>query len=376
MKQSDIAKVLEAFGRERVPLTPVLWGSTGIGKSEAVAQVAKRLGRTLIDIRLGERVDSADLIGIPFKDNDPELGPVMRYHRPEWLVRAIKKGNAVLFFDEINRARKDILQGVFEIVRDRKFDGEPIADSVLIVCACNPPDERNNTLSFDDALTARFMHINVELDNRDWLEWASQAGIHPQIVKYIHLNPEALNRRDERDSFFPVDVYPNPRAWGLFVNEIMKTSLPEELKRQCVRGVIGAEQTAAFFKSFNLEYEPVLARDVFEGRIDIITRIQKYSSSENLRMDLLSATVENFIIHSQELLPYSSIVVSVLRELPKEQATACVRGLLDKTKDWAEVVKGDSVLVEAVIALAASSKELAVKIRPTKKGTPSSSLRP
>ena len=60
MKQSDIAKVLEAFGRERVPLTPVLWGSTGIGKSEAVAQVAKRLGRTLIDIRLGERVDSAD----------------------------------------------------------------------------------------------------------------------------------------------------------------------------------------------------------------------------------------------------------------------------------------------------------------------------
>ena len=363
MKQSEIALVLESLGREQVHVTPILWGPTGIGKSEAVAQAAKRLGKKLIDIRLGERVDAADLIGIPFKFDDPHLGPVMDYHRPRWLKEAIKNGNCVLFFDEINRARKDILQGVFEIVRDRKFDGEPIADDVLIVCACNPPDERNQTVAFDDALTARFMHIKVDLDNTDWLEWAKKEKIHPSIVKYIQINPEALNRKDERDDDFPVDTYPNPRAWGLFVNAVMNTSLPDKLKRQCVRGVVGREQATAFFESFNLQDEPVLARHILEGDPSVIARIKKYSNPSDVRMDLLSATVTDCILNAYELLLKHEAFFDVLREMPKEQATACVRGLLDKSPTWAAKIKGDEALLQSILKICENSKAFEQKLR-------------
>ena len=59
--------------------TPVmLWGPPGVGKSQMVAQVAKKYSVPVIDIRLSQ-MEPTDLRGIPFRGpHEPERG---RRHR-------------------------------------------------------------------------------------------------------------------------------------------------------------------------------------------------------------------------------------------------------------------------------------------------------
>ncbi|MFZ0789908.1 MAG: AAA family ATPase, partial [Chromatiaceae bacterium] len=63
--------------------TPVmLWGPPGVGKSQMVAQIARRHGVPVIDIRLSQ-MEPSDLRGIPFRVDD----------RVEWAIPAILPGN-------------------------------------------------------------------------------------------------------------------------------------------------------------------------------------------------------------------------------------------------------------------------------------------
>ncbi|HXK56171.1 MAG TPA: AAA family ATPase, partial [Gammaproteobacteria bacterium] len=59
--------------------TPVmLWGPPGVGKSQMVAQVARRHSVAMIDIRLSQ-MEPSDLRGIPFRSGS----------RVEWAVPSL-----------------------------------------------------------------------------------------------------------------------------------------------------------------------------------------------------------------------------------------------------------------------------------------------
>ena len=66
--------------------TPVmLWGPPGVGKSQMVAQVAKKYDDAVIDIRLSQ-MEPTDLRGIPFRVGDvvewaiPAMLPDVKRH--------------------------------------------------------------------------------------------------------------------------------------------------------------------------------------------------------------------------------------------------------------------------------------------------------
>src|SRR3972149_6485728 len=76
--------------------TPVmLWGPPGVGKSQMVAQVAKKYGVPVIDIRLSQ-MEPTDLRGIPFR-----VGDVVEWAIPAMLPDASRHGaEGILFLDE------------------------------------------------------------------------------------------------------------------------------------------------------------------------------------------------------------------------------------------------------------------------------------
>ena len=118
MRPAQILIVLnnefESAGDQHTPV--MLWGPPGVGKSQMVAQAAKRHGVPVIDVRLSQ-LEPSDLRGIPFRVGDlvewavPALLPDEKRHGP----------SGVLFLDEITSAPPSVSAAAYQLILDRRL---------------------------------------------------------------------------------------------------------------------------------------------------------------------------------------------------------------------------------------------------------------
>lgn len=225
------------------PITPFIWGPPGVGKSQAVAQLAKEYGIGFIDLRLSQ-LESADIRGIPVPDLDQGIS---KWLPPEFLpfedIKAFDGTAGIILLDEFNRARPDVLQAAFQLVLDRQVGTHKIRDSWFIVAAGNLGDEdRTDVVEMDAALKNRFIHFNVDTDLPSWLKWAEKSGIHSDITTFIQAKPNWLyNIANEDDNCFVT-----PRSWEKFSliltqnSEMDPSDITELIGPDIINGAAGA----------------------------------------------------------------------------------------------------------------------------------------
>ncbi|KKK85320.1 hypothetical protein LCGC14_2774500, partial [marine sediment metagenome] len=90
MKPSKVVEALEIAIKADRPA--FLWGPPGVGKSNVVAQVADKMGYTLVDVRAA-LLDPVDLRGLPVIEDGK-----VRWCPPDFLPKGKKK---LLFLDEL-----------------------------------------------------------------------------------------------------------------------------------------------------------------------------------------------------------------------------------------------------------------------------------
>ena len=213
-----IRKIKEILKVAKMADEPVLLvGKHGIGKTETVAQFAKENEYYFQPLYISHQ-ETADLIGIPVEKEGATI-----WSKPEWLVKiedAAKNGkDTVLFLDELNRAPLDVRQVALQLVLNKEVHTHKLPDNTYIVAAINPTDDDINNYQveeLDKALLDRFFVINVESNTEDWIEWASDSGIHPMIIKFISKFPEYLYHEDEN-----LDIFPTNRAWSKLSNVLI-----------------------------------------------------------------------------------------------------------------------------------------------------------
>ena len=83
----------------------MLSGKHGIGKSKIITDHYESQGVRVVTLFLGQMSDPGDLIGLPRKDEDTDKTVFMP---PFWFP--IDGEPVVLFLDELNRARSEVLQ--------------------------------------------------------------------------------------------------------------------------------------------------------------------------------------------------------------------------------------------------------------------------
>ena len=88
MTPSVLTSYLSTLLREKLPLSLMLWGPPGIGKSSIVSNVAQSNRLRLVDLRLSQLAPT-DLRGLPVAE-----GGVSRWYPPEFLPT---EGKGVLF---------------------------------------------------------------------------------------------------------------------------------------------------------------------------------------------------------------------------------------------------------------------------------------
>ena len=221
MNIGKVKKVLKLFLKGNDSGVPFLQGRPGIGKSAIVKQLAEENELDFIDLRLSQ-LDSCDIRGIPRVDAEKN---VSRWYVPEFLpfkdIDKFEGTKGILFLDEINRARPDVLQSIFQLVYDRKVGEYELLDDWYIIAAGNLGiEDGTDVLDFDSALKNRFAYIDVDHNLDDWVSWAVDAKVYPSIIGFIQNKPQYLHCEFEKGK----NQYVTPRSWHMLSNLLKNNS--------------------------------------------------------------------------------------------------------------------------------------------------------
>ena len=161
----------------------LLCGKHGIGKSEIITHFYESKGMKVVPLFIGQMSDPGDIIGLPNKNE--ETGQT-EFMLPYWFP--VDNKPIVLFLDELNRARPELLQVVMDLVLNRKIAGKSLPEGSIIVSAINSGDEYTLT-DLDPALISRFNVYKFEPSVRDWLTWAMRNGVNDYVIDFIASQP-------------------------------------------------------------------------------------------------------------------------------------------------------------------------------------------
>lgn len=252
----------------------LLRGPHGIGKSAVPAEVAKRTGKRLLDIRLSLFTEG-DLIGIPDHERIKTTG-VTSFAPPDWLHTACTEA-CVLFLDEINRATPGVQNSAFQLVLDREVKGWRLHPETLVFAAINDSPEYNVN-EMDPALLDRFVTYDLVPTHKDWLVWATAEGLDDLVVDFIRQHPEHLR---PTKSVEPGSITPTQRSWARLARTLVTAGMPpsqfggaekEGLPAgfyAIAMGYVGAP-TAIAFVNFIKEYDSVISAE------DIVDRWKSF----------------------------------------------------------------------------------------------------
>ncbi|TRV79802.1 AAA family ATPase [Streptomyces sp. 130] len=156
---------LEALALAVTANQPVLlWGEPGIGKSAGLEQLAAGLGLDLETV-IASVHEPSDFAGLPVVGDDPATTGVPMAP-PDWAVRLARKGQGLLFFDELSSAPPAVQAALLRVVLERRVGSLKLPDSVRIVAAANPPSSAADGWHLSPPLANRFVHLQWTHDPR------------------------------------------------------------------------------------------------------------------------------------------------------------------------------------------------------------------
>ncbi len=290
-------------------------GHPGIGKSDAVRQVARDRNFLFIDTRLAFK-ENIDLGGYPVPDHEAAR---MIYYRPHFIPPPEVPdgyGGILWFLDEANRAHPTVIQTLFQIITEGVCGEHALPPGTRVVLAGNLGEEdRTAVTEFDDAaLDGRLAIFHLKPDAADWLSWARREGIHPSVVRYISRYPEKL--WDE------TRIHPNPRGWHQ-VSEALVRSYGLDT-HEALAGHLGRARNPSVEKMVSALVGQVACNDFITG----ITAPRALSTEEVLAGDAAGLErVRNQEAGTEDLLWALSGALDVLRD-----ANIAARGALSSRR--------------------------------------------
>ncbi|MDQ3748830.1 MAG: AAA family ATPase [Acidobacteriota bacterium] len=249
-------------------LSFMLWGATGVGKSEAVRQLAAELNAELRDIRLCQK-QPTDIGGLPALDHDKEQTV---FYLPAFLEPRADGKPVVLFFDEISLAPDDTRSAVLGILEERRQGNVEIPDNWIIVAAGNRPEDLANARGLGAAANRRLLHIVIEPQLEATLEYFLKIGVIAEVLAFLKVFPQHLSG-EESARMQKHELYPRPASWEKVSNVLGELrGADRRTKHLAVAGIIGDSVAAEFM---------LLAEEVKNMKsVDELLEIQRKTPSK------------------------------------------------------------------------------------------------
>ena len=173
----------------------MLWGAPGVGKSDAVKQIAKEIEENtgkkvaVTDIRL-ILFNPIDLRGIPVANEDRTLAV--------WLKPKIFEMDGgedvinILFMDEISAAPPSVQAAAYQIALDRTIGEHKLPENCIVIAAGNRTTDKSVAYKMPKALANRLMHFEVQASFEAWKKWAVERGINEKVLAFLSFRQDYL----------------------------------------------------------------------------------------------------------------------------------------------------------------------------------------
>ena len=244
----------------------MLWGPPGIGKSQAIRQLAKRIegetGKKVVvtDVRL-LLFNPIDLRGIPTANADKTLAvwlkPQIFHMDPDENVVNI------LFLDELSAAPQSVQAAAYQITLDRVVGEHKLPDNCIVIAAGNRTTDRSVAFKMPKALANRLMHIEVEGNFSAWKAWAIQSGIHPKVVGFLSFRQNYLMCFDAASEEL---AFATPRSWELVSNILNYVSDDVDEVFPMISGIVGSGMAVELRTWARVYDELPVIEDIFDGK--------------------------------------------------------------------------------------------------------------
>ncbi len=232
MTPTELSAYLQKIINSSLPLSIMIWGAPGIGKSSIVASVAKDARLEFIDLRLSQLAPT-DLRGLPVPippSKVTEQG-ISKWYPPEFLPR---EGKGILFLDEINMA-PPAMQGVAQqLILDRKVGSYIVPQDWFVFAAGNRAEDKAAVFEMPSPLANRFLHLNIEANLECFKLYALERNFAEEIISFLSFRPTLLHKLNKNEP-----AWPSPRTWEI-ASKLFQTNLP-------INGSVGDGAAAEFY---------------------------------------------------------------------------------------------------------------------------------
>lgn len=220
----DLSNLYINLINNNIPLgtipSPFLWGPPGVGKSDAVREIGKKIEEktakkvNVTDVRL-LLFSPVDLRGVPVADERREF--------TNWLMPRIFDMDSskdivnILFLDELSAAPASVQAAAYQITLNKTIGEHRLPDNVIVMAAGNRLSDRSVAFRMPNALANRLMHIEIEVSFESFNHWAVNNNINPYVLGYLSFDRSKLMSQDlSLDDL----AFATPRSWN-FVSNIM-----------------------------------------------------------------------------------------------------------------------------------------------------------
>lgn len=274
--------------KEILELTPstqniMLVGKHGIGKSEILTSYFSEQDMKVVTLFLGQMSDPGDIIGLPSKveatDAQGNVTAQTNFTPPYWFP--VDGTPIVLFLDELNRARPEILQTVMDLTLNRKLAGRALPEGSRVIAAVNDGDEYQLT-DLDPALVSRFNIYEFKPSVEEWLNWAVANKLDERVINFIQDNPTWLDGdsgETKKRSYQGLEKSADRRAWKKVSDIMLKVDMIKDLHKRMIAGMVGAAATAVFIRSA-LQSRSVTGKDLLMKFDTTMKSVEKFQLHE------------------------------------------------------------------------------------------------
>ena len=241
--------------KETLKITPsthnlMLIGKHGIGKSEILTDHFNKDGMKVVTLFLGQMSDPGGIIGLPSKVEtkgaNGEVTSQTDFTPPYWFP--VDGTPIVLFLDELNRARPEILQTVMDLTLNRRLAGKALPEGSRVIAAVNDGDEYQLT-DLDPALVSRFNIYEFKPTVEEWLNWATANKLDNRVINFISSNPTLLDGDNDGEKLYKgLDKSADRRAWKKVSDIMLNVPSVGDIHKRIIAGVVGPAAAAAFIR--------------------------------------------------------------------------------------------------------------------------------
>ena len=244
----------------------MLWGAPGIGKSQAIRQLAKGIEEntgktvTVTDVRL-LLFNPIDLRGIPTANEDKTLAVWLK---PQiFQMNESKNHINILFLDELSAAPQSVQAAAYQITLDRVVGEHRLPDNCIVIAAGNRTTDKSVAFKMPKALANRVLHIEVEGNFESWKQWAISHGVNGKVVGFLSFRRDYLMGFDSASEDL---AFPTPRSWEMVSNLLNTVSDDVNKMYSLIAGLVGCGVAMEFRTWATVYSELPDIKDIFDGK--------------------------------------------------------------------------------------------------------------